>query len=52
MDVIHTAFSLGVPIATIAIAPTGITGQLDSRLRWMECSFLFLYLLRVSLARA
>lgn len=52
MDVIHTAFSLGVPIATIAIVPTGITGQLDSRLRGMECSFLSLDLLRVSLAWA
>lgn len=52
MDVTHTVFSLGVPIATTAIAPTGITGQLDSRLRWMESSFLFLDLERVSLARA
>lgn len=52
MDVIHTVFSLGVPIATIAIVPTGITGQLGSRLRWMESSFLFFYLARLSLALA
>lgn len=51
MDAVLAVFSLGIHIATITIVFVGVKGQLDVRLRWIQC-FLFPYPARVSMAMA